>query len=133
MNYKVCFQRLLKENSFLFYLAITMNQTNNENIQRSDNEDELQQNLAILTIQCVQLDEANRAWQQFQQAQLDNFRNKLQNKLSIDQNLSFDEIAQLIINYLNQLVNERDHLIQNLHTTEKMTTRKILLFRYNIH
>ncbi len=110
-----------------------MNQTNNENIQRSDNEDELQQNLAILTIQCVQLDEANRAWQQFQQAQLDNFRNKLQNKLSIDQNLSFDEIAQLIINYLNQLVNERDHLIQNLHTTEKMTTRKILLFRYNIH
>jgi len=110
-----------------------MNQTNNENIQRSDNEDELRQNLAILTTQCAQLDEANRAWQQFQQAQLDNFRNKLQNNLSIDQNLSFDEIAQLIINYLHQLVNERDNLIQNLHTTEKIPTRKILLFRYNIH
>jgi len=102
----------------LFYLATP---TSND-IKRSDNdiENELQQNLEVLTSQCAQLNEANRAWQQFHQAQLENFRNKLQNSLPIENTFSFDQIAQLISDHIHQLVNERDTLIQNLHTTEKL-------------
>jgi hypothetical protein len=113
----------------LFYLATP---TNND-IKRSENE--LQQNLAVLTSQCAQLNEANRAWQQFHQTQLDNFRNKLQNSLPIDNTFSFDEIAQLISDHIHQLVNQRDTLIQNLNTTEKLYSDrqngKTLSLRYD--
>ncbi len=81
--------------------------------QTGDNEDELQQNLVMLSAQCAQLEEANKAWQEFHQAQLENFRNKFRNNLPMENNISFDEIAQSIIDYLNQLINERDHLLQN--------------------
>ena len=43
----------------------------------NEHEQELQQlreNLALLTTQCAQLDEANRAWQLYQQSQIDTFR-----------------------------------------------------------
>ncbi|CAF1419944.1 unnamed protein product, partial [Adineta steineri] len=88
----------------------------------SEREDKLRQDMKILANQCAQLDEANRAWQQFQQNQLENFRNKLQYSLPIDNNSnSFDEIAQLIVDHIKQLVNERDTLIHNnIQTTKKL-------------
>ncbi|CAF1461374.1 unnamed protein product [Adineta steineri] len=88
----------------------------------SEREDKLRQDMKILANQCAQLDEANRAWQQFQQNQLESFRNKLQYSLPIDNNSnSFDEIAQLIVDHIKQLVNERDTLIHNnIQTTEKL-------------
>ncbi|CAF3166548.1 unnamed protein product [Rotaria sp. Silwood2] len=83
---------------------------NNIKIVENQRDDELQQlkeHIAILTTQCAQFDEANRAWQQFQQAQLDNFRNKFKHILLIDNNSSIDQIAQLLVDYLNHLVNQR--------------------------
>ena len=63
------------------------------------------ENLAVLTGQCARLEEANQAWQQFHQVQLDNFRNKLRNKLPIENDFSFDEMAQSIIDYLHRSEN----------------------------
>lgn len=65
----------------------------------------------MLTAQCARLEEANQAWQQFQQAQLENFRNKLRPNLPIENDFSFDEIAQSIIDYLHRLPLERVHEI----------------------
>ena len=63
---------------------------------------QLRESVTILTAQCAQLDEANRAWQQYHQTQLDSFRNKLVDQLSIDENTSLDEIAQQIIDQMNK-------------------------------
>ncbi|CAF5229759.1 unnamed protein product, partial [Rotaria magnacalcarata] len=41
------------------------------------------------------------------------FKNKFRNYLSIENNLTLDETAQLILNYLNQVVSERDLLLKN--------------------
>ena len=82
------------------------NQTGDDKAQKSD---ELQQNLAVLTAQCAQLQAANQAWQEFHQSQLENFRNKLQHNLPIENNFSFDEIAD----YLNK----REHLTDSIKDT----------------
>ncbi len=66
---------------------------------------QLRENVAALTAQCAQLDEANRAWQLYQQTQVDNFRSKLHDCLSIDNNASLDEIAQQIV---DQVTRERE-------------------------
>ncbi|CAM2716368.1 unnamed protein product [Rotaria socialis] len=87
-----------------------------------DKYNQFRTNVEQLTIQCKQLDEANCAWQQFQQTQLDNFKNEFQNYLSIEKNLTLDEIAQLILDYLNQVVSERDVLMRNLDKIEKMNS-----------
>ena len=58
--------------------------------------------VAILTAQRAQLDQANRAWQQYQQTQLDNFRSKLVDYLPIDEHTSFDEIAQQIVDQITE-------------------------------
>ena len=107
------------------YLATITNQTDKNNIEKSNIEYEeerrqLQENHATITIKCAQLDEANRAWQLFQQAQLDNFRDKLQNSLPIEDNFSFDQIAQFIVGHLNQITNDRDNLLQQLQASEKL-------------
>jgi len=71
---------------------------------------QLRENVFTLTSQCAQLDEANRAWQQYQQTQFDNFREKICDVLPIDENASFDEIAQQITEQINKEredVNER--------------------------
>lgn len=70
-----------------------------------DEQNELRENLAVLTGQCGRLEEANQAWQQFHQVQLDNFRNKLRNQLPIENDFSFDEMAQSIIDHLHRSVN----------------------------
>jgi hypothetical protein len=73
----------------------------------------LRDNLVSLT---SQLDETNRAWQQYQQTQLDILRNQLQSCLSIDSNTSFDEIAQQIV---SQVTEEREDFDERYGTLEK--------------
>jgi hypothetical protein len=50
-----------------------------------------------LTTRCAQLDEANRAWQQFHQNQLEIFREKLKDLISIDPNSSLEQIAEKLL------------------------------------
>ncbi len=73
-----------------------------------------------MTAQCAQLDEANRAWQLYHQTELDKFRDKLQNNLPIENNLSLDDIAEHISAHLDQLQNQRASLVQQLQTSEKL-------------
>jgi predicted PurR-regulated permease PerM len=73
-----------------------------------------------LITQCAQLDEANRAWQQFHQTQLENFREKLRNSFPIDNSVSFDNIAQQMVVHLDQVQNERESLVQQLQNYEKL-------------
>jgi hemerythrin-like domain-containing protein len=104
----------------LFYLAKTIDQTGDE--------DELRQNLTVLTAQCAQLNEANRAWQQFQQAQLENFRNKLQDHLSLDENVSFDQAAQLIIDKISKERKDFNERYQTLETeNDQLRSGKVFL------
>ena len=91
---------------------------------------QLRENLVSLT---SQLDETNRAWQQYQQTQLDILRNQLQNCLSIDyNNTSFDEIAHQIV---DQVTKEREDFNDRYQTLEKTNNdlrlgREILIFVY---
>jgi phage host-nuclease inhibitor protein Gam len=74
---------------------------------QSSNIDEIQQlqtNLSLPTTQHSQLDEANHAWQQFHQNQLEHFRNKLQDYIPLDESISFHQVAQLIV---DQIIKER--------------------------
>ncbi|CAF4043397.1 unnamed protein product, partial [Rotaria sordida] len=89
-----------------------------DNVNREQDEEinQLRTELYTLTNKCAELDEANHAWQQFQQAQLDNFRNKLRDHFSFDENLSFDQIAQLII---NQIIKEREDFNQQYEILQK--------------
>jgi hypothetical protein len=80
-----------------------------------------------LTTQCAQLDEANRAWQQFHQTQLDNFRNKLRDYLPLDDNISFDQVPQLIV---NQIIKEREEFNQELRSSKIFIQSKFNSFFY---
>ncbi|CAF3634115.1 unnamed protein product, partial [Rotaria sordida] len=80
----------------------------------------LRENFDTLTTQYTQLDEANRAWQQYHQIQLDNFKNKLQINLPIDNDLSFDDIAQYINTYIDQIKDEHESLTQQLQSSGKL-------------
>jgi hypothetical protein len=81
---------------------------------------QLRENLAVLTVQYARLDEANRAWQLYHQTEVDSFRDKLQNSLSIENNLPLDDIAKHISAHLDQLQNQRESLVQQLQTSEKL-------------
>jgi Fe2+ transport system protein B len=91
---------------------------------------QLRENLVSLT---SQLDETNRAWQQYQQTQLDILRNQLQNCLSIDyNNTSFDEIAHQIV---DQVTKEREDFNDRYQALEKTNNdlrlgSEILIFVY---
>ncbi|CAF0778122.1 unnamed protein product [Rotaria sordida] len=80
----------------------------------------LRENFDTLTTQYTQLDEANRAWQQYHQIQLDNFKNKLQINLPIDNDLAFDDIAQYINTYIDQIKDEHESLTQQLQSSGKL-------------
>jgi DNA anti-recombination protein RmuC len=84
--------------------------------QEVDELRQLRESVIILTAQCAQLDEANRAWQQYHQTQLDSFRNKLVDQLPIDENRSLDEIGQQIIDQMNK---EREHFSEKCAELEK--------------
>ncbi len=70
----------------------------------------------MLTTQCAQLNEANQAWQQFHQTQMNSFQNKLHDYFAIDENTSFDEIAQEIE---DQITKEREDFNDRYQTLER--------------
>jgi len=76
----------------------------------------LRENLAILTSQYAQLNEANRAWQEFHQTQLANFRTKVQNCIEIEDDFSFDQIAQEIV---DQITKEREDFTEQYQVLKK--------------
>ena len=83
----------------------------------NDQQQEFRQELARLTNQCAQLDQANQAWQTFQQTQLDNFKNALQSHFPIDQSASFEQAAQQIADQINK---ERNNFTQQYLALEKI-------------
>lgn len=76
---------------------------------------QLREELATRTAQCNQLSEVNQAWSQFQQAQLELMRNKLEEKLPIDPSLSLDQVAQRIVDHLT----EQDQLLKHANTVHQ--------------
>jgi exonuclease VII small subunit len=87
----------------------------------NEHEQELQQlreTVTALTNQCAQFDQVNRAWQQFQQTQLENFRSTIHDYFSIDENLSLEQTAQQIV---NQITKEREDFTQQYYALEKVT------------
>ena len=65
--------------------------------------------LSTSSTRCSQLQEANRAWQQFHQNQVELFRSKLQDSISLDDNFNLEQIAQQILIHLNRLENQKDN------------------------
>ena len=65
-------------------------------------DNKLKQDYILLKTQCTELDNANRAWQQFYQNQIDLLKNQLKDYLDFDQNLNFDQIIQIIAVELEQ-------------------------------
>ena len=90
----------------------------NADVQNIDQGDEIQQlrsDLAAASTHCLQLEEANRAWQKYQHDQVESFTQNLQQQiptLNPAENPSLDSIGQQIVNYLNQLNSVRDSLVQ---------------------
>ena len=78
---------------------------------------QLRESVASLTAQCAQLDEANRAWQLYHQAQADTLRTKLQEHLPIDESTPFDQIPEVII---DQMIRERHGADEKYHLLEKV-------------
>ncbi len=91
----------------------SLKSTGSTDQQEAEEIRQLRENLVSLT---SQLDETNRAWQQYQQTQLDNFRNTIQNYLPIDETSSLDLVAQQIV---NQITKEREDFTQRYHTLEE--------------
>jgi hypothetical protein len=83
-----------------FQVPIHTSSTDTE--QQAEEVRQLRENVEALTVQCAQLDEANRAWRLYQQTQADSFRTKLHDYLPVDENASFDEIAQQIVDQMTK-------------------------------
>ncbi len=62
------------------------------------------------------MNEANQAWQGFHQSQLDNFRTKVQDYIELDEDLSFDQIAEQIV---DQITKEREDFVEQYQALEK--------------
>jgi hypothetical protein len=80
---------------------------------------QLRTDLATASAHCIELEEANRAWQKYQYDQMESFRQKLQEYIpSFDhiENSSLDSVAQQMINYLDQLNIQRDDLMRQIDT-----------------
>jgi hypothetical protein len=80
---------------------------------------QLQEQINVLTAQCAQLDEANRAWQVYQQTQIDTFVDKLRAQVTLDSMTSFDQIADMIV---NQIQSERDNHTEKYQLLEKVNS-----------
>ncbi len=78
---------------------------------------QIRENFAFLTSQYAQLNEANRAWQEFHQSQLGNFREKVQDCIQIGDDFSFDQIAQEIV---DQITKERTDFNERHQALEKV-------------
>ena len=66
---------------------------------------QLRDKIVTLTTQCAQLDEANKAWQLYHATQVDAFRNKLHEHLSLAETGSLDDLAEQIV---DQVQRERE-------------------------
>ena len=80
---------------------------------------QLRETVASLTAQCAQLEEANRAWQLYQQSQTEMFRNTLQDYLPVDENLSLNQVAEQII---EQVIKEREDFDKKYGELEKLNS-----------
>ncbi len=106
--------------SYYLYVFQVPTHTTPSNIeQETDEVRELRENFALLTFQYGQLNEANRAWQEFHQTQLDNFRSKVQDCIQTDVDVSFDQIAQQIV---DQITKEREDFAVKYQILEKANT-----------
>lgn len=104
-------------------------------MEKSNEYDQLRDNVEKLTLQCKQLEEANNVWQQYQKNQLmilqDRF--KLDNPSNI--NLSFDDIIQQIegrfVNLQNQYDTQRNQIFEKqgiFHNIKSIHERTIFVF-----
>lgn len=92
---------------------------------------QLQNNLSGLTTQCLQLDEANRAWQQYHQTQLENFRKQLQDWISCDENDTLEQIGQRIILQLDQLASSKEQTDLPTNATIDALNKRIVGYQMN--
>ena len=84
--------------------------SSSSNIERENDElEQLRANLLTQSLQCAQLEEANRAWQQYHQSQLDIFRQALKDWIQCDDQSTLEQLAQHILIRLNQLGNSNEH------------------------
>lgn len=90
-----------------------MKSTENGDLEESGEVQQLRKNLVSLT---AELDETKRAWEEYQQTQLQILRNQLQTCLSIDSSNSFDELVQQIV---DQVTKEREDFNEKYQTLEK--------------
>jgi len=90
---------------FFFYLKST---DDDNNVKQ---ENDLNTTLTILSNRCAELDQANQAWQQFHQSQIENFQNILRDYIPLDGIISFDQAAQLIINEIDKQKEKEDELL----------------------
>jgi exonuclease VII small subunit len=84
--------------------------------QGSEELRELRESVSTLTAQCAQLDEANRAWQQYHGTQLDNFRRKLLDCIPINETSTLEQAAQQIV---DQVTKEREDSSERHQALEK--------------
>lgn len=78
---------------------------------------QLRETVIALTAQCAQLDEANRGWQLYHQAQLDSFRTKFLDCLPIDETLTLDQTAERIV---DQISKEREEFSEKYQALGKV-------------
>ena len=82
--------------------------------ERTEEIRQLRADLAAASNHCLQLEEANRAWQFYQQSQLDQFRQQLQEQIPMlnqTDDSSLDQMTQHVLNHIGQLAIERDNLM----------------------
>ncbi|CAF1529407.1 unnamed protein product, partial [Rotaria sordida] len=100
-------------------------------IEENEEIQQLKNNLATLTIQCTELDEANRAWQQYYQNQIELFHDKLQDWIPLDMNLTLEQIIHQIISYLNQLEYDKNLSLQNNNPSGRKLFNEASFFSLN--
>ena len=92
--------------------------------------EELQQlrtQLSDLKNECAQLAEANHAWLQYHQNQLDLFRKNLEDWIFLDENATLEQIGQQIINQFDQLGrNKQSEQQSGMKNLEKFFQRKCI-------
>ena len=110
---------ILNRTSFYFIIIIFLKSIAIHNIDREREEEirQLRADLATTSAHCFQLEEANRAWQNYPYEQIESFRQKLQHKIPLFNQMedaSLDLFAQHIIHHLDQLNIERDNLMRHI-------------------
>jgi chromosome segregation ATPase len=108
-----CFISSVLHSTNFFVLDTTSSPLQREAFDDQEEIRQLRENLVSLT---AQLDESNRTWKQYEEAQVDILRNQLGNCLSIDYNGSFDEIAQQIA---DQVTREREDFSEKYQALER--------------